>query len=266
MICGDFNLRNPMRKAGANRARSVIFTSGDDLANLEGALSAYERLRTDEGPVRLIWAQISNEQLADRARAAVRTRGKVGIRFFDTYRIASLRVVADYFDRTVRKNISEVVIIGFGKFGRDLLDVLINDLHPDEKFKLRVLDLQDREKDVRALAEEMGAGDRVAFERSAVQDLRPDSGGGKAYFICTDDDLGNLTTSMSLADDNKAARIYVRMDRWPLSGVAENVGEDRGIRYININDLLAQGIGDLPGIFRPARESDLKRVKLGTAP
>jgi hypothetical protein len=39
------------------------------------------------------------------------------------------------------------------------------------------------------------------------------------------------------------------MEHWPLSAVAENLGEDRGIFFININDLVSQGIEDLPGKF-----------------
>jgi voltage-gated potassium channel Kch len=78
MIFGTFNLRAPLEKAGASKARSIIFASGDDLANPEGALTAYEWLQTDEGAIRLIWAQIVNDQLAEAARAAIRTSGKIG--------------------------------------------------------------------------------------------------------------------------------------------------------------------------------------------
>jgi voltage-gated potassium channel Kch len=263
MIFGDFNSHALLKKMGASRARSIIFASGDDLANLEGALSAYEWLQTDEGPVRLIWAQISNDHLANTARAAVRTSGKVGIRFFDTYRIAALRMIANYFDRNLRKEVSEVNILGFGKFGRDLLDVLVHDLLPDEAFKIRVIDVRDRKSAVLSLADELGVAERVTYQKTALQDLHLGGQAERAYFICTDDDLGNLTAAMSLACDVKSTRIYVRMDRWPLSGVADNLGEDRGVFFVNINDLVAQGIEDLPGIFGPAQASDLKRAKLG---
>jgi Trk K+ transport system NAD-binding subunit len=263
MIFGDFNSRALLEKMGAARARSIVFASGDDLANLEGALSAYEWLQSDEGPIRLIWAQITNDRLANTARAAVRTSGKVGIRFFDTYRIAALRMIAKYFNRNFRKEISEVNILGFGKFGRDLLDVLVNDLHSGEQFNIRVIDMQDRESAVRSLAEELGVAKRVTFQKTAIQDVHLGGEVEKVYFICTDDDLGNLTASMSLACDPNTTRIYVRMEHWPLSGVADNVGEDRGVFFININDLVVQGIEDLPGIFEPAHASDLKRTKLG---
>jgi len=263
MVFGSFNSRTVLQKIGVAKARSIIFAAGDDLANLEGALSAYDWLQTDNDPIHLIWAQITNDQLANTARAAVRTSGNVGIRFFDTYRIAALRMVGKYFSKEIRKEISEVNILGFGKFGRDLLDVLVHKLHSDEQFDIRVIDKQDRENDVKSVAEELGVADGVTFQRTAIQDL--DLGGevNRAYFICTDDDLGNLTAAMSLACDVKATRIYVRMDHWPLSGVAENFGEDRGVFFININDLVIQGIEDLPGIFKPAQVFDLKRAKLG---
>jgi voltage-gated potassium channel Kch len=263
MIFGDFNSDALLKKMGASRARSIIFASGDDLANLEGALSAYEWLQTDEGPVRLIWAQIANDHLANTARAAVRTSGKVGIRFFDTYRIAALRMIANYFDRNLRKEVSEVNILGFGKFGRDLLDVLVHDLYPGEKFNIRVTDVQDRKSAVLSLAEELGVAERVTYQKTDLQDLRLGGQVERAYFICTDDDLGNLTAAMSLACDVKTTHIFVRMDRWPLSGVADNLGQDRGVLFINIHDLVVEGIEDLPGIFGPAQASDLKRAKLG---
>ncbi|MFH1350419.1 MAG: hypothetical protein ABII26_05725, partial [Pseudomonadota bacterium] len=257
-------MRAVMEKAGSKKAHSILFASGDDLANLEGALSIYEWLQTDEGPVRLIWAQIANDQLANTARAAVRTAGKVGIRFFDTYRIAAMMMIAKYFYREARKGITEVNILGFGKFGRDLLDVLVNDLHEGESLRIRVVDREDRGSSVQRLSEELGIADRVVFERAAIQDIALVDKEGVAFFLCTDDDLGNLTATMSLASKIEATHIYVRMDRWPISAVADHLGEDRGIFFVNINDLVSHGIEDLPGIFKPARSSDLKRVKLGS--
>jgi len=262
MIFGDFKLQSLLEKTGAARARSIIFASGNDLANLEGALTAYDWLQTDEGPIRLIWAQITNEQLADTARASVRTSGKVGIRFFDTYRIAALRTISKYFNSDLRKGIHEVNILGFGKFGRDLLDVLVTDLHVEEKFNIQVIDIQDRQGAVRTLSEELGVVERVHFKKAAIQNMHLVDNEEKAFFICTDDDLGNLTATMSLARSVNTSHIYVRMGHWPLSAVAENLGQDRGIFFININDLVIQGIEGLPGIFESADSSHLKRSKL----
>jgi voltage-gated potassium channel Kch len=262
MIFGDFNSRARLEKAGASKARSIIFASGNDLANLEGALNAYEWLQTDEGAIRLIWAQIVNNQLAEAARAAIRTSGKIGIRIFDTYRIAALRVIANYFGSEIRKEISQVNILGFGKFGRELLDVLVNDLNVDEKLNINVIDKRDLESDVRAMAEDLSVSERVTFNKADIQDLRLVERTGNTFFICTDDDLGSLTTAMSLSRNACVMHIYVRMTHWPLSGISENLGEDCGVFFININELVMQGILDLPGIFEPAQASDLKRSKL----
>jgi voltage-gated potassium channel Kch len=262
MIFGTFNLRTPLEKAGASKARSIIFSSGDDLANPEGALTAYEWLQTDEGAIRLIWAQIVNDQLAEAARAAIRTSGKIGIRIFDTYRIAALRVIANYFGSEIRKEISEVNILGFGKFGSDLLDVLVNDLHIDEKLNIHVIDKRDLEIDVRTMAEDLGVSERLTFNKADIQDLRLVDRTGNAFFICIDDDLGSLTTAMSLSRNANVMHIYVRMTHWPLSGISENLGEDRGVFFVNINELVTQGIVDLTGIFEPAQASDLKRSKI----
>ena len=264
MISGDFNLRSVLEKSNANRARSLIFASGDDLENLEGAISAYEWLQTDEGPVRLIWTQITNERLADVARASVRTSGKVGIRFFDTYRIAVVKMISKYFNKEIRKGIKEVNIFGFGKFGYDLLDVLVNDLDKDEKIKIRVIDIKDRAKAVQSLTRRLNIEEMVRFEMAAVQDIQFVDDINNAFFICTDDDMGNLTAAMSLVKNLNIKHIYVRMHHWPISAIAENLGEEQGVFFININDLVVQGITDLPGIFKNANISDLKRIKLGS--
>lgn len=262
MVYGDFNSRAVLEKTGAAKARSIIFASGDDLANLEAALAAYSWLQSDKGPIRLIWAQITNDQLADRVRNVVCTPGKVGIRFFDTYRIAALRMVEKYFSRKVREGLSDINILGFGKFGSDLLDVLVNSLHPDEQYNIRIIDKHDREKEVIFMAESLGVSDRVSFKRSSVQDLKLSGQTRRAHFVCTDDDMGNLITAMTLACDDNATRIFVRMEHWPLSGVAENLGKDRGVMFINIKELVIQGLENLPGIFKQPKESDLKRNKL----
>ena len=63
----------------------------------EAVLEIYEWLQTDSEPFRLIWVQITNEQLTDSCRVAVHTHGRIGIRFFDIYRIAAIRMTAkDY--------------------------------------------------------------------------------------------------------------------------------------------------------------------------
>ena len=262
MIFGDFVSQPLLEKAGAARCRAIIFVAGDDLSNLEGAISAYEWLQSDSGDFRLIWAQITNEKLADSARLAVRTRGRTGIRFFDTYRIAAISLIAKYFNRETRRGINEVNILGFGKFGHDLMDALIINLESDEKMDIRVIDVEDREDAVMSLADEMGVAHRVTFERAAIQNMNMEDKTDSAFFLCTDDDLSNLTAAMVLTRNVQTANIYVRMVHWPISAVAENLGQEHGVVFVNINELVVQGIGDLPGIFEPARAADLKRTKL----
>ncbi len=260
MIFGDFNRKSPMIRAGARRARSIIFSSGDDLANLEGAVGAYDMLRDDDGPARLIWTHVATERLVETARRAVRTRGRISIRFFDTYHLAAERMIARHFNRDQRKGVSEVTIIGFGKFGHDVLEILVHDLTPDEKFIIKVIDKHDRAGMVRVLAQELGVSDRVSFAQASVQDLDLVDEPDKAFLLCTDDDLGNLTAAMMLASKMGATHIFVRMARWPLSAVADHLGEDRGVTFVNIADLMVQGIEQLPGIFAPASAEHLKRV------
>lgn len=261
MIFGDFHSASLLERAGARRARALIFASGNDLANLEGAVNAYELVRADAaGPPRLIWAHVASERLADNARLALRTRGQVAIRFFDTYHLAAQRMIARYFNRETRKGVNEVAILGFGKFGHDLMEVLVTDLAPEERFIIRVIDREDRTNAVKLLADELNVSDRVSFHQAAVQDLELVDQPDHAFFICTDDDLGNLTAAMMLTGKLGATHIYVRMATWPMSAVADHLGEEHGVTFINIANLMVQGIEQLPGIFAPATAADLKRV------
>jgi hypothetical protein len=263
ILHGDFRSAPLLERAGGKRARAIIYASGDDLANLEGAMGAYDLLRTDTGPVKLIWTHIASERLAEKARMAVRTRGRIGIRFFDTYQIAASRMIARHFHREIRKGINEVTILGFGKFGHDVLEALVRDLSPEERFTIKVIDREDRASLVRSLSEGLGVTDRVSFTRALIQDLELVDEPDKAFFLCTDDDLGNLSAAMTLAARMGATHIYVRMTAWPLSAVADHLGEERGVTFININDLMIQGVEELPGIFAPASPGDLKRAERG---
>lgn len=261
MIFGDFSQQILLEKCGAARARSIIFASGNDLANLEGSLAAYEWLQRKSGPVQLLWTHIANEKLANTARAVMMTDGMVGIRFFDTYRIAAIRMISTYFNREKRKGVTEVSIIGFGKFGRDLFEILIRDIDDSERFSVRVIDIRDRQKAVCALAEELGVAERVTFERANIQEMELCDERDKAFFLCTDDDLGNLSAAMDLASKYDTTNIFVRMATWPVSAIADHIGEDRGIYFVNINNLVVHGIESMPGVLKSADVSDIKRAK-----
>jgi hypothetical protein len=258
MVYGSFQSRAVLERAGAEKARAIIFASGDDLANLEGAVGTYDWLRKETGPDRLIWAHIANERLVDTARNALRTSGTIDIRFFDTYHIAATRTIDRYFNRDTRAGVNEVTILGFGKFGRDLFEVLVNSMDREDHFSIKVIDKQDRGPEVHKLAQELGVTGSVDFSQLDIHTLDLVDDARKAFFLCTDDDLGNLTGAMMLAGKDEATHIYVRMTHWPIAAVADHLGEDRGVAFINIHDLVRAGIRDLPGIFEPLRgDSDI---------
>jgi Trk K+ transport system NAD-binding subunit len=260
ILAGDFHSETLLKKAGVQRARSVVYASGDDLINLEGALSAYGMINKNLTRPRLIWAQITDEQMADTARFFLRTTDNVGIRIFDTYRIAAEKMVEKHFNPARRNGIREVDIMGFGKFGRDLTEVLIRKLNADNPLKIRVIDIRNCEPDVMALAAKLNYAEHVVFEQANIRDLPALYHKGKASFICTDDDLKNLTAAMSLARSYDTNHIYVRMSRWPLPAVSEHIGEKHGIRFVNISELVLEGIRGLAGVFRAAEAWDLKRT------
>lgn len=257
LVQGTFHSGATLERAGARRARSLLFASGDDLGNLEGAVAAYDWLHSNKKPHRIIWTHVANERLAATAGAAVRTRGTVALRFFDTYRIAATAVVANHFGAEVRRGLRRVTIIGFGKFGRDLFDVLVRDLRPDEEISLRVVDRRDVDNQVSRLAEELSLRGGVEFVRANIDEFELEDESDDAFLLCTDDDMGNLTAAMRLAAKVTTTHIYVRMQKWPMSAIADHLGEEHGVVFVNIDQLVAEGIRALPGIFEPARATDL---------
>ncbi|MCP4137023.1 MAG: hypothetical protein GY754_39005 [bacterium] len=261
MIYGDFLTPGNLKRAGAFKARSVIFACGSDLANIEGAFAAYELLKKKEGPVRLIWSHIADDRLADTLREAVQTEGSIGIRFFDTYQIAAVRMINGYLDTAIVNNNKEYNITGFGKFGSDLLEVLVQSLGRESDYKIRVFDKQDKSGPVNRLARFLSVEDRVKFIQKDIRDIEDTGNSRGIYFLSTDDDLGNLTLALMLSARFRKTYIFVRMAHWPLHSVAEHIGDTRGIVFVNINDLISHGLQALPGIFEPAREVDLKRIK-----
>lgn len=265
VIHGDFLSRTVLERAGAAGARAIVYASGDDLLNLEGVISAYGWLKNDSGPVRLLWAHIATEKLANTARVALRTEGRVGIRFFDTYRLAAIKLMERYFGENTCPNVTEATFLGFGKFGRDLMEVMVRKCADNSVPEIRVVDKQDRAKEVRELARELDISDKVGFLQADIADLTLSDDTDKAFFLCTDDDIGNLAVAMMLTSRTRGSHIYVRMAKWPISAIADHLHENKGITFININDLVVAGVMDLPGIFASARESDLKRSKKDNA-
>jgi Trk K+ transport system NAD-binding subunit len=260
VIQGDFHHRDVLRRAGADKARAVIFASGDDLSNMEGVIGAYAYLQTASDGVRLLWAHIASERLADTARMAVTTHGHTAIRFFDTYRIAAAKMISKFFPPEQRQGIQEIVILGFGKFGRDLLEMLLKSQNDDETWQIRVIDKKNLEKDLALSLKHVPGARQVTFEMGDIKEMAIAGGTGKAYFLCTDDDIGNLAAALMLAEEMDSPLIFVRMARWPMPAICDHLGEKRGIVFLNINDLMVEGIEDLPGLLAPATPADLKRA------
>jgi hypothetical protein len=65
--------------------------------------------------------------------------------------------------------------------------------------------------------------------------------------------------ALTLTKEVRGTHVYVRMAKWPLWAIENHLQENRGITFININDLVVEGILDLPGILEPAQAADLKR-------
>lgn len=260
-IYGDFRLQPVHRKAGSCRARALIFTTGDDLLNIDGAFNAYEACRGDGGVVRLIWTHIADDWLTETMRRAVETEGKLGIRFFDTYDIAARGVARESAARIPMERITRAVIIGYGKFGSDIFEALAAELKGKDATEFVIMDRRDLEAQVKKQAVHLGLINRTTFIMGDIRHTAAPRDGSPAYFICTDNDLGNLSLALTLSLEGKGDPIFVRMGHWPLQSVSEHLGSESGIVFMNINDLIARGLCDIGGIITPATEKDLKRVR-----
>ena len=61
-----------------------------------------------------------------------------------------------------------------------------------------------------------------------------------------DDDIGNLTVALMLTSKMKGTYIYVRMTMWPIAALKDHLCYNRGLTFVNINDLVIKGIENLP--------------------
>ncbi len=256
LVTGDFHSRDLLEKCGIARCRSIIFASGDDLANIEGAICASEALQDETGPERIIWTHVAEDRLAATMQHAIRTSGPARIRYFDTYDIAAGYMMRDCVSEELIRDTATFTIIGFGKFGTDLLEKLAQRLARKKKYRIDIIDRRDVSVGVRSLAQRLGIGRHVRFRRVDIKTIDSLGGRGNICFLCTDDDLGNLTLAMNLSERSGAAYIFVRMAYWPMKSVTEHIGEERGIVFVNINDLIDRGVRLLMGKPSPGDGRD----------
>ncbi len=251
MVFGDFLSFATMLKAGVNHARNIVFASSDDLLNLEGAIGVYNKLsHSDHNEHLTIWIHISNDRLAETTKAILKSSDKIRIRFFDTFNIAATKTVEKYFTGSKRNNIDKITILGFGEFGHDLMKALILDSGESECWEIDVVDIVDRHKEVFDLASELNIKDRTTFTQSDILNVNLEQSRTRAVFLCTDDDIRNLSTALLLTRENKGAYFYIRMAMWPLSAVKEHLGNGTNLQFVNINDLVREGINDIKHLLK----------------
>lgn len=251
LIFGDFFSFNILTRAGISNAANIVFASSDDLLNLEGAIGVYNRLSQESCTNPLtIWVHISSDSLLETTQPVLKSTGNIKIRFFDTFNIAATLTVEKYFNAERRKGIDRITILGFGEFGHDLLKALVEDAGPDEFKSFDVVDVNDREKAVFSLAEKLKIADRISFTKADILDYELEQSDTRAVFLCTDDDIRNLSTALQLTRSQKGAYFYIRMAMWPLSAVKEHLCDGRRLQFVNINALVHEGISGIRDRFR----------------
>ena len=193
----------------------------------------------------LVWAHVKDNRLRENMLTALESHPPGRIRLFDAFHIAARQMLKVHFSPDQRGDIKRITICGLGSFGRDLLEELVLSWPPGAHPALRVIDIKDLGSKVRQINTHMGGDVKLSFKCCDMRDFAEHATTlDDVYFLCSDNDHGNLTAALSLARCATGTRIYVRMQHWPMTGVIGHFGSELGIVFINIEKLVSDGIAE----------------------
>jgi len=230
--------------AAYKRARSIIYADDDDFMNLDNALRASAFCDRRSAPAKiLVWAHVADNRLRENMLTAFHSQPPGRLRLFDAFHIAARQMLKVHFGPEKRSNIKRITIEGFGSFGQDVLEELV--LCPSKCPALRIIDNQDFSAGARHIGTRLGKDATISFHCGDLRDFAEHTKArDEIYFLCDDDDHGNLTAALTLARHATGTRIFVRMRHWPMTGVVEHFGSDLGIVFINVDELVSDGLAD----------------------
>jgi hypothetical protein len=233
-----------LQVAGYKRARSIIFADDDDFMNLDNAFRASAFCDDRKAPAGiLVWAHVADNRLRENMLTALGSQPPGRLRLFDAFHIAARQMLKVYFGPDQRPGIKRITICGFGSLGQDVLEELV--LCQRECPALRVIDSQDFSADTRHIGARLGKDAPISFHCGDLRDFAEHTKAhDEIFLLCDDDDHGNLTAALTLARRATGSRILVRMTHWPMTGVVEHFGKDLGIVFINVDDLVSDGLAD----------------------
>ena len=252
----DFRLRSTLQEARCGRAVGVIFADDDDISNLNLALELLEWIEREKTRYSCrIWAHVADNRLRENTETALKTGQSDRLQLLDVYHLAARKMLESHFSPGQREGITDVLIAGYGALGSDLVESLLRSLLPEENISLCIVDKRDVADDVRHLVSHIGKPLKMTIcqrdVRYYLEDGGVKDGTGTAYFLCTDDDPGNLSAAMLVAQKaGVGAKVFVRMQHWPISGVADHFGHARGIMFVNVNELVHEGVCAIPGLVK----------------
>ena len=235
-----------LQLASYKRAKSIIFSDDDDFVNLDDALRTCDFFEQKKVPAEvLVWAHVKDNRLRENMLTALQSHPPGRIRLFDAFSIAARQMLKVHFSSDRRSGIQRITICGFGSFGRDLLEELILGWLPGEHPVLRVIDIKDVGSEMRQIETHMEQKVDLSFHCCDMRDFAEHTKTqDDVYFLCSDNDHGNLTAALSLARFATGTRIFVRMQHWPMTGVIGHFGSEIGIVFINIENLVSDGIAE----------------------
>lgn len=236
-----------LQLAACKRARNIIFADDDDLVNLDDALRSVEFLDKKKAHTGiLVWAHVADNRLRENMLMAINTQPPSRLRLFDAFHIAAHQMLKVHFGPARRQGIRRITISGFGDFGRDILEELVLCLDPGDSPILRIIDPKDVGAEVRHMVTHLGKNLNISFHCGDLRDFTEHKETrDEVYFLCADDDHGNLNAALSMARCATGASIFVRMQHWPMTGVVDHFGSNLGIVFVNVDELVSGGLADV---------------------
>lgn len=247
VIVGDITRDETLARVRLDRARRVLFLTGDDFANLDAAAKA---LRVAPGLDGRIVVHVSNLGFM---RDASGSRVAQACELFNGHEFAAVKLVQERllgrFHETPFRDL--VVLAGFGRFGQTVLDQLQQGAAG--RFDHVVIIDQNATRNARSFADLVGFDG--AYERSVIDGdlidpavwqrvgaITADHGHDPVVILGSGDDGTNLHAAVRIRRQHPGAYVIVRS--FGASPFTAEIAEESGVHAFDLAGLIENGMPD----------------------
>ena len=247
IVQGDVAADRVLAELRLERAHRVLLLTSDDFANLDAAAKIV-RLAPDLGG--RVVVHVSDLRFMQKTSGSSIARD---CEVFNGHEFAARHLVEDrlvrHFQATPGKD--PIVLVGFGRFGRTVLDQLQRRT-PDRFGPVVIVD-HDGSRNVRLFEEEPGFcgtyqhmvldGDILDPEvRQRVDEITSPAGAPPVFILGSGSDGTNLQAALAIRREHPDAYIVVRGFR--ASPFTDEVARDAGLHSVNLSRLVQDGMPD----------------------